>query len=256
MRSKTYRPTKAWSSHVYAIIALIIVVGGAVFASLLSFLDAAQLAALVPPVGCIAGSGCEANKSWWVDTLPQWLMVVLTFVASAAALIALFFVRGTLIAQREANAISERASRIQTRAYVHVSKVEIRDLHTEFAVSVMVHFFNSGSTPALRARNTLFTTITFVEKPPKSRELESTDKDNGTPLAPGQSRTTVTLLSSLTGKMVEKQIGKIYLQGVIQYDDIWGVPHRTDYSGHFHFDPDGPTDTDLFIFSNEGNDAD
>jgi|GEM_PF-6146469 len=137
-----------------ALLALTLIVGGAVLASFFGFLEQAQVPPAAPPAQALGGSD---TYSWWQDTGPQWVIATLSLISVGVSGWGIVMLRDTLRATREANQISRDIGRAQIRAYVEINKVVIsfEKAVAHFNIyrpNVILEVANHGSSPALDFR--------------------------------------------------------------------------------------------------------
>ncbi|MCO5146638.1 MAG: hypothetical protein M9895_10750 [Aquamicrobium sp.] len=202
----------------------------------------------------------------WEDTFAQWLMMGFAALATGVSYYAVRLLDKTLVVTRDAVRSSDDAvkvtrkiGRIQTRAYVHITKVKLTNAVGENPPAISVDYENFGQSHALRARHRMNVTFVFDDNEPNIPSEPQETKEHGLVLGPSQSRATTRILDEIGTFMLREVVAKggamLFVSGRITYDDAFKKRHFTTYKGRIHFGPDGLKDTDVFVFSETGNGA-
>lgn len=166
--------------------------------------------------------------------------------------------RKALSRARKSNAISREIGQAEARAYVHVFKVELKDVVGKFRPRITVSYKNFGQTPARKLACNSVVSLVFSGGPP-SQEIKKNSL--GFDLGPGQDAGTTSSLQCDDAMLKMLGIGavELFVAGEIRYRDVFCAPDEsrfTKFRFRLHVDPEGLRDTDTFIICEEGNDSD
>lgn len=131
-----------------ALVALAIVVAGAVVASFFGFLEQAQRQTYQQPTQEHSNDVDDATYNGWRDTYAQWAMAFLAIGATGIGIWTIFLLQRTIIATRKGNKISRDIGEAQARAYVgYLTAGWEREVGSNVLV-IAVTMKNYGQTPA------------------------------------------------------------------------------------------------------------
>lgn len=202
------------------------------------------------------------------DTYAQWIMAILSLVATSVSIWAVWLVRNTLEETRSATKAAEGAveitrkmGRAQTRAYIHIDVIELREVNSEFGSYIWIGCRNFGQTPArcvnIKGRhnvgpNGMINVFCAFELEP-----EEVGRVLG-PNCPIYSRLPIpTDHFENVRQLIETRKEPLEVCGAITYKDMFGKDCWTTFRYRFAVDDDtGLADHDQFHVMDEGNDCD
>lgn len=176
----------------------------------------------------------ENSGIWgvWGDTPAQWIMALFGIVATGISIWAVWLLKQTLKATREAVATTEASveamrdgNERMLRAYVCVTETEIKR-ENDRVIRALVYVSNSGQTPA---RNITSWTKIRVGDPSGFVVPENLDGGSKSTIGTG---TTYTLqartepLSDEVWNRVWTRKAPLWVWGALSYDDIFGKERR------------------------------
>ncbi len=135
-----------------ALVALAIIVAGAVLAAFFGLVEQAQRQTYREPTNSAASNEYRDSKEWWEDTLPQWLMAVFAVTATGVGVWTILLLRDTLAATRKGNKITRNSAERQLRAYVDVRPGGVKDADGPGDAMGFVSIINVGHIPATDVR--------------------------------------------------------------------------------------------------------
>lgn len=186
----------------------------------------------------------------WEDSYAQWFMAFMSLAATGVSVWAVRLVRRSLRQTRRAtraavdantntlNSINQEQANAERelRAYVFVVDLEITDVNSpKFSPQIHMEFRNYGQTPASKVVIEWGPTFVFVgnASQKKNRASPEATKEDGPAMAPGRTQfghyVIPKNLWSQMKKTIPKGFPKMYVLGVITYEDAFGKTRTTNF---------------------------
>ncbi len=184
----------------------------------------------------------SANAAFW--------MAWISFATLTATLVALWFVKGTLDATREAvkdtseatdamrkaNELAEDTARRQLRAYVGIESISVFDVTMGMKPTAHIVVRNFGQTPVDK-----FDVISYMAFGPVGMEVELTVDENPrleySTLPPNVARKGYPKLAAVITPdifaLFDSGAARIYVFGEARYEDAFGIPRTTYFRAYY-----------------------
>jgi hypothetical protein len=173
----------------------------------------------------------------WGDSIPQWAMAVLSLAGTLVSVLAVKWVRDTLIATRKANEIARESAERQLRAYVQIydvdGEVESVSGDTQSAFRIRATWINTGQTPTRKLCWHLDYDIAKGNLPQEHERGTMTGGSGAATIGPGQKSLDISILvpSNRLGLVKTREMN-LHVWGSVEYNDVFldTERHRTEFS--------------------------